>query len=142
MLHGQVQALAQLPAAERRRQLRGEIDRLARLVRGLHQRRLSHRDLKASNILVSGGKMWLIDLVGLKRGGPVSHRRRIQNLARLHASFHNSPHLTRTDKLRFLRMYLQWGLSGRSGWKDWWRAIAAATAAKITRNRERGRPLA
>jgi hypothetical protein len=66
----------------------------------------------------------------------------VQNLARLHASFHKDPLLTRTDKLRFLRTYLQWGLFGRHRWKRWWREIEAATQAKIARNRRSGRILA
>jgi hypothetical protein len=50
--------------------------------------------------------------------------------------------LTRTDKLRFLRIYLGWGLTGKQGWKEWWRAIARETQAKVERNARRGRPLA
>jgi hypothetical protein len=66
----------------------------------------------------------------------------VQNLARLHASFLAMPLVTRTDKLRFLRMYLNWALVGRSNWKGWWNEIAAATRAKAARNAKRGRPLA
>ena len=43
-----VAALAERPAAERRAALRRLIDGVARLVRTLHDRRLSHRDLKAA----------------------------------------------------------------------------------------------
>jgi hypothetical protein len=67
--------------------------------------------------------------------------RRVQNLTRLHASFHNHPDLTRTDKLRFLRVYLAWGLRGKGGWKRWWRQIEEATRAKVRRNLRNGRPL-
>jgi hypothetical protein len=154
-----------LPPAERRSSLRLHIDRLARLVRELHRRHLSHRDLKAANVLVQTRQgegqetkdesaspfllspasfegLWLIDLVGVRRLRRLSRRRRVQNLARLHASFHQHPTLARTDKLRFLRVYLQWGLFGNEGWKGWWRAIDRATRAKIERNRRNGRPLA
>ena len=65
----------------------------------------------------------------------------MQNLARLHTSFRDHPALTRTDKLRFLRVYLQWGLFGRERWKGWWRAVAEATQAKVARNARSGRPL-
>src|SRR5262249_50777764 len=201
------------PPFPRQQVLRGAIDQVARLVRDLHRRQLSHRDLKAANILVSGGvvsgessglsgesgalatgvrgeprrlsnrvldqrsevaatdgmpiehgmstvfhsrsirgslplatapsstQVWLIDLVGVKRYRWLSRQRRMQNLARLHASFFQSSALTRTDKLRFLRTYLQWGLYGRDGWKRWWREIEAATRAKIARNTRRQRPL-
>ena len=66
----------------------------------------------------------------------------MQNLARLNASFYQSRTLTRTDKLRFLRIYLLWNLRGPGAWKDWWRAIAAATEAKVARNACSGRVLA
>jgi hypothetical protein len=146
-LHRHVAALDTLPPDYCRNVLRQGIDQVARLVRELHRRYLSHRDLKAVNILVSGSpgpevRFWLIDLVGVRRHQRLPRARRVQNLARLHASFHCDPALTRTDKLRFLRVYLQWGLHGREGWKRWWREIDQATRVKIARNVRRGRPLA
>jgi Ser/Thr protein kinase RdoA (MazF antagonist) len=155
-LHRYAAELVALAPAERRRALRGGLEQVAALVRDLHRRQLAHRDLKAANILVqpgaagsrcSGGvgeigRLWLIDLVGVRRHGKLPRRRRVQNLARLHASFCRSPLLTRTDKLRFLRTYLQCGLFGRERWKSWWRAVEAATAAKVERNLRSGRPLA
>jgi hypothetical protein len=114
----------------------------------LHHRHLSHRDLKAANLLVSpaaggggGDEVWFIDLVGVRRQRKLRRRRRLQNLARLHASFRSHPGLTRTDKLRFLRAYLQWGLRGRLGWKRWWHQVEEATEEKVERNRRSGRPL-
>lgn len=147
-LHGALACLLQQPADEARRRLRQLIEQVARLIGTLHQRFLSHRDLKAANVLVShllsekeGPSLWLIDLVGARRHRKLPHARRIQNLARLHASFLNRPGLTRTDKLRFLRIYLRWGLRGRLGWKRWWRQVEQATAAKVRRNQRNGRPL-
>lgn len=141
-LHGYLDAVARLPAATSRRQLRALVEQLARLVRALHERLLSHRDLKAANVLVSEGQLWFIDLVGMRCVRRLSHRRRVQNLARLTASFLERPGVSRTDHLRFLRAYMQWGLSGRAGWKTWWREIARAVAVKVARNRRSGRPLA
>lgn len=139
-----VPALAEQPPDEGRIALRSLVERVARLVRELHRRQLSHRDLKAANLLVSahGGDVWFIDLVGVRRHRRLSRVRRVQNLARLHASFCRNPAVTRADKLRFLRVYLQWGLRGRAGWKRWWREVAAATDAKVARNGRTGRPLA
>src|SRR5262249_26620518 len=122
--------------------LRERIAQVARLIVALHLRQLSHRDLKAGNILVGCQAMWLIDLVGVREYRRLSRARRVQNLARLHASFYQHPSLTRTDKLRFLRTYLQWGLFGRFGWKQWWSEIDGATRAKVLRNARNGRPLA
>jgi hypothetical protein len=165
------------PVAERKAALRRLVEQVAALVRDLHHRRLSHRDLKAPNLLVApvpaadapasgeglaaadrgarwlsasrsaevsakdARQLWFIDLVGVRRHRKLRRSRRERNLARLHASFCNHPALTRTDKLRFLRVYLRWGLRGRAGWKDWWRRIAEATHAKVQRNLRNGRPL-
>ena len=142
-----------------RRVMRETIRRVGEVIRELHHRRLSHRDLKAANILVttrhsplaphhspltthhSPIAVWFIDLVGVVRHRKLRHTRRAKNLARLHASFCTHPALTRTDKLRFLRAYLRWGLYGKEGWKKWWRWIDRATRAKVARNLKRGRPL-
>jgi tRNA A-37 threonylcarbamoyl transferase component Bud32 len=159
-----VTRLGRQPPAERRAALRRLIDQVAKLIRLMHARRLSHRDLKAPNLLVSperwavaakgvkelgaaadatedGPQVWFIDLVGVRRHAKLGRRRRLQNLARLSASFLDHPALTRTDKLRFLRVYLNWGLHGRLGWKRWWRQVAGATRAKVRRNLRNGRPL-
>jgi serine/threonine protein kinase len=138
--------LFSLPAALCRTRLRCLIDQIAHLVATLHQRRLSHRDLKAANVLVGDGatqdvRLYLIDLVGVRRLRKLHRVRRVQNLARLNASFLHHPGLTRSDRLRFLRVYLRWGVRGPSGWKRWWQQIAAATADKVRRNLRKGRPL-
>jgi tRNA A-37 threonylcarbamoyl transferase component Bud32 len=152
-LHRFVAGLSELAVPERQAVLRHTIACVARLVRELHHRHLSHRDLKAANVLVQRsmrrmldetggfGPIWLIDLVGVRRHRRLRRSRRVQNLARLHASFLHDPGVTRTDKLRFLRTYLQWGLRGQAGWKRWWRDAERATAAKVARNRRNGRPL-
>lgn len=160
-LHEHAARLRGLPAEQRRHALRDVMGRVARLVRDLHQRGLSHRDLKAVNVLVvpsscaaqegsaepydhwplTSSRVWLIDLVGVRRYRRLGRRRKVQNLARLHASFVRDPGLRRTDKLRFLRIYLQCGLRGKVGWKEWWRDIDRATQAKVARNARSGRPL-
>ncbi|MHB1422419.1 MAG: lipopolysaccharide kinase InaA family protein [Gemmataceae bacterium] len=152
-----VNHLFALSAAECRTRLRRLIDQTAHLIARLHQRRLSHRDLKAVNLLVrdvstpsscqpaaqarDAVSLHLIDLVGVRRMRKLRRARRVQNLARLNTSFLDHPGLTRGDRLRFLRVYLRWGLRGRSGWKCWWRQIAEATANKVQRNLRKGRPL-
>lgn len=141
-LHQFMASLNAVASSERRVLLRRRIDQVAQLIRELHRRQLSHRDLKASNLLLTAKNgLWLIDLVGIVDYARLPRSRRVQNLARLHASFHRSDLLTRTDKLRFLRVYLQWGLFGKDGWKRWWQAIEQATQAKVRKNLRSGRPL-
>jgi lipopolysaccharide kinase (Kdo/WaaP) family protein len=180
-LHQFLNGVAEI-GVERVKILRLRIEQVARLVRDLHQRNLSQRDLKASNILVGpyltsepvrflpaltqpgspvwdgepsspvgksvpgslafdGDGVWLIDLVGIRCYRRLSRRRKVQNLARLHASILRHFVVTRTDKLRFLRCYMQWGLKGKGGWKKWWRQVEEATQAKVERNLRNGRPL-
>jgi hypothetical protein len=101
--------------------------------------------LKATNILLSFAdrlQVWFIDLAGAWRPWLLRDSRRQKDLARLNASFHASTLLSRTDRLRFLRLYLNWNLHGSTGWKEWWRAIARHTSQKVKQNAARGRPLA
>jgi tRNA A-37 threonylcarbamoyl transferase component Bud32 len=141
-LHAFLARLECLPAHAGRAALRRRIAEVARLVRELHRRQLSHRDLKAVNVLLTDESAWFIDLVGVELFRRLPHARRVQNLARLNASFVHSRALTRTDRLRFLRVYLEWGLRGRADWKSWWRDVERATRAKVRRNQRSGRPLA
>jgi tRNA A-37 threonylcarbamoyl transferase component Bud32 len=137
--------LTALPIAQRTAELRNRIDVLARLIRELHGRGLTHRDLKAANVLTAEAigdvRFWFIDLVGVRRPWHVGRASKMRDLMRLNVSFLSHPLVTRTEKLRFLRAYLRIGLTGAGGWKERWRAIAAATKNKIARNATAGRPL-
>jgi tRNA A-37 threonylcarbamoyl transferase component Bud32 len=162
-LNVQVAELQSLPPQQGTPLLHRLIDHVARVIRGLHQRQLSHRDLKAANVLVRRvdvpppapphvdpigllhppeSSVWLIDLVGVEQFRRMPHYRKIQNLARLNASFHGRNTISRTDRLRFLRTYLFDGLRGQGNWKAWWRHIDRATQRKVARNLRHGRPLA
>ena len=118
---------------------------LAHLLRTLHDRSLSDRDLKTANILIIGDpdaeniKLSLIDLVGVRLMHPLPEHRRVQNLARLSLSLSEVPGRTRTDALIFLRTYLTWGLSPLNDWKGLWRAIEKSSRQKVEKNRCRGR---
>jgi tRNA A-37 threonylcarbamoyl transferase component Bud32 len=125
------------------REKRRLVAALGRWVRLMHGRGVMHRDLKAANILVTpAGECRFIDLVGMRTRASISPRRRVRDLTRLNASFVECPHVSRADRLRFLRVYLNWGLGGRAGWKDWWTAVRQGTEAKVRQNARRNRPLA
>lgn len=121
----------------------GPLLRLARVLRMMHDRGVSHRDLKAANILLANGAdPVLIDLVGVRTGVRIDVPRRAKELARLNVSFLSSRRVTRSDRLRFLRAYLAAGPALGVGWKKWWALVSRATAAKVERNRRAGRALA
>jgi len=112
----------------------------------MHDLSVSHRDLKSPNLMVSEKegtiKIWLVDLVGVRTHTRLSDERKAQNLARLNSSFVNSKQISNTEKLRFLRQYLRWGMEGPFAWKTWWRKIGRLTGLKIAKNQRSGRPLA
>jgi serine/threonine protein kinase len=115
---------------------------LARLLRAMHDRDVSHRDLKAANILLANGTQpMLIDLVGVRTRVRLSDAQRAKELARLNASFLNSPFVTLTDRLRFLRAYLSAGTAFGADWKKWWEMVWKATEAKAAKNRRLKRML-
>jgi serine/threonine protein kinase len=120
---------------------------LARLLRTLHERSLSDRDLKTANIMIVGDPeadppaLCIIDLVGVRLAHPLPYHRRVQNLARLSLSLENVPGRNRTLALAFLRSYLPWGLSPSNDWKGLWRDVEACAHHKVERNRRRGRAL-
>jgi len=132
---------------QKRRVIEGVVDETARLLRMLHDRRVTHRDLKASNVLAeptddpAKPKLWLIDLDGVTTWKSVPERHRVQNLARINVSFWRCEWLTLADRLRFLRIYLGRDFYNRALRKRFWHAVAADTTAKIERNLRRGRTI-
>jgi serine/threonine protein kinase len=108
---------------------------LGRLVRILHDRHVSHRDLKAPNILLEDGRSpTLIDLVGVRAGPAVPFAVRVRDLARLNASFLQTTAVTRPGRLRALMAYLGVPPQDGKGWKVWWAAVArATTSARVSR---------
>lgn len=138
--------LPTLPPDVRRLQLRRLTSALARLLRTMHDRSLSHRDLKAANILIEGDpdapeiQLSLIDLVGVRHVHPLPDHRRVQNLARLQVSLSDFLGRTNTDGLRFLKAYGPGLLSG-GRWKSLWKRVADSCRRKEQKNLRSGRAL-
>ncbi|RUL87268.1 lipopolysaccharide kinase InaA family protein [Tautonia sociabilis] len=141
------EVLPHRPPAEQLAARRRLAAALGGLVRVLHARSLSDRDLKASNILIEGDpdaarpSLSLIDLVGVRLISPLPRNRRVQNLARLLASLAEHPGWSRSDSLRVLRAYLPQHEAAAGRWKATWRRIARRIDRKRARNRRLGRPL-
>ena len=110
---------------DEKRQVTREV---AALVRRMHEKGVSHRDLKGRNILIrqeSPGRFrpFLLDLDGVQFGR-AGWQRRARDLARLSWDFRDHPAVTRSDRLRFLLAYLV--PKDRPAWKKLWQAVAAA----------------
>jgi tRNA A-37 threonylcarbamoyl transferase component Bud32 len=136
-----------LPAEGRRPILRRLAEELARLLRTIHDRSISDRDLKASNILVVGDpasgdfRLSLIDLVGATLRHPLPRDRRVQNLSRLAISLSEADAWNRPDTLRLLRAYL--GPTGHDPaiLRRWWSDLTRRGLRKRRQNERRGRLL-
>jgi tRNA A-37 threonylcarbamoyl transferase component Bud32 len=105
-------------ATEETRRLGRRLARsLGRLVRTLHERGFTQRDLKPANILVSLSRegeaagetrFVLVDFKGIRHRRKVSERARARDIARLAAGFvtEESGAVRATDRMRFLDEYL------------------------------------
>ncbi|MFO0814483.1 MAG: lipopolysaccharide kinase InaA family protein [Gemmatales bacterium] len=118
-------------------------EQLARLIAQLHRYRMSHRDLKALNILVQprgeASQIYLIDFRGVTHSWWLTHQRRCKDLARLAISAITTMQASRTDLLRFLLWYLSQDEQPR--WRHYWKQIARYMQAKILQNLKRQRRL-
>ena len=132
--------LPRLEPGDRRNAKRALGAALATLLEQLERRGLYHRDLKASNILLTDWcdvarlRLWIVDLEGLRRRGWWGGRR-WQPVVRLAASLLDYATITRSDFGRFLRVYLD-----RAGIpKTQWRARFGELGRKARVYREAAR---
>ena len=132
---------------ERKRIVRSIANISAKLLKKLHDHRVTHRDLKSSNILLTEQDdpalphLKLIDLDGVQTWQTVPLKQRIQNLSRFSVSFYSNRWISNTDRLRFMKSYLGQKFADRSTWKHFWRIIQRHADKKITRNMKRGRSI-
>jgi hypothetical protein len=94
--------------------LRGLAGELARVARSLHRRGVNHQDfylghffIPAEQPLQGGPRLFLVDLQRLGRRRALPRRYLVKDLGQLLYSADQFPQLSRADKLRFLRFYLQ-----------------------------------
>jgi len=120
---------------------------LAGLLRKLHDRSVSDRDLKVANVLIRGEitdpqpALSVIDLAGARPMHPLPRARRLQNLSRMIVSLEELPGWNRAASLRFLRAYLGSAASKTTILRRWWTDVRRYSLAKRTRNYRRGRVL-
>ncbi len=101
---------------------------------------LTHRDLKASNILLDKwdgadgpANVWLVDLDGLGRRRFAYGMRRWESVMRLAASLLGYTAVTRSDYCRFLQAYLTQMGSPRTDWKLHFRKLSRQARAYTQR---------
>lgn len=118
---------------------------LGRLLGTMHAARISHRDLKGSNVLVSGCgqtvRTWLIDADGVRIHRRLAARRRAADLARLAASVEAHSWVTRSIRYRFLQAYALQFPRGEVDCRALWRAVAVRAGRIVGRKRRQGKPL-
>ncbi|MGD2108984.1 MAG: lipopolysaccharide kinase InaA family protein [Phycisphaerae bacterium] len=127
--HVALRHLAAIPRA-RLHAVKGHISTaVGELLEAMRAHDLSHRDLKAPNIMLTDWngesdrpRVWLVDLDGLGGGGRRASRRREQ-LVRLASSLRSYKSVTRADYARFLKA-LPLGQDGASAWKSTYRELA------------------
>ncbi len=150
-----------LPRLKCRRARRAKdtiIEAIADLLGRMERCGLTHRDLKASNILLNHwdgaagpAAVWLVDLDGLgrrrflQRADVVNHRGRPRGLkpaarqpaARLAASLLSYTTVTRSDYCRFLQAYLVRTGSPPEAWKKHFRRLSRQASDYVRRARLR-----
>jgi tRNA A-37 threonylcarbamoyl transferase component Bud32 len=139
--------LTLLPQMDRRawRKARnGVVDAVVELLVRLDRAGLHHRDLKASNILMTNWegretrlRPVLVDLDGLHPRRWWSPGERRQPLVRLAASLRDYPGLTRTDFARFLLRYLTQVGRPRAEWKTHFRRLTRDATQYLQRSQLR-----
>lgn len=147
-LHLYAWRLAERPPSERQRRTRQTAVALGRLVGRMHGWRVSHRDMKACNVLVverpDGVDCSLIDADSVRIARRLPGWLQALNLARLAVSLLAHPWVSNGDRLRFLRAYFGELSRGDSRWRrdDWkplWRRVARAARKLEARLRRQGR---
>lgn len=136
-----------MPPAKQRRLKEQLTESLVRVIHHLESRGFSHRDLKAPNVIVQWDaalshppQILLVDLDGVHRLRGCPLRARWNMLARLNVSLDHCRRVTLSDRIRFLKRYLQRVNHSDASWKTVWKQLAELSARKReVREREQQR---
>ncbi|MEK6644328.1 MAG: lipopolysaccharide kinase InaA family protein [Planctomycetota bacterium] len=114
------------------------IQSVVRTVKMFHDRGFAHRDFKAPNLMVSWTppfdgepSLTFIDMDGITHTRRTSESQQLRAIVRLCASLLNSSACTSTDKLRFLKSYLNGPGRTSTAWKASWRTIHQHVCEKL-----------
>ncbi len=133
---------AQFEVGKKRAILRAAAECVGRLLGTLHARGFTHRDLKATNLLMreSAGRVeaFVIDLDGAASPWFLSRRTRLTNLARLVLATDGLTPITHSLRQRFLRSYLT-AAGDSAPWKTTWRQLAEISRIRRSRRAPRSR---
>lgn len=145
-LHLYLWRIATLPPRERRRAAMRCARSLGSLLGKMHFWHISHRDLKACNLMVAdrgnGTESYLIDLDGMSIRRNLPAEARAQDLARLAASMAMHPWLARGAFVAFLRAYVGEVSAPPSDWKTTWREVSLRAERLMEEMQRRGKPVA
>jgi len=134
------QWLKGLADGEARERLHAAAETLGEVVGAMHRNRVSHRDLKAGNLLLanqpSSVEAFVIDLDGARRFLWLPRSRRLRDLSRLAFATAFDETITHTARLRFLRAYVKAAGENWTSWKTIWRRVARmAKKRQVKKNR-------
>lgn len=135
-------SLSQFTSTTRRTFTRAAATGIGQLIARMHEARISHRDLKATNLLLRkttcGVETYVIDLDGAKHHHwRLSWHQRLCNLARLELSSRELPAISNTHRLRLLQAYLAVSAAPKPHWKTAWRQLSEIAGRRALRPKRR-----
>ena len=135
-------SLSQFTSTTRRSFTHAAARSIGELIARMHEAQISHRDLKATNLLLrktaSGVESYVIDLDGAARHlRRLGWHQRFCNLARLELSSRELPAISNADRLRLLKAYLNASAAPKPQWKTAWQELSEIAGQRALRPKRR-----